>query len=92
MVTFILLLKKAKKAKVFILNDWETRNEISEHRSLFFWIPRLDQLQDMIDWTKWECRIVKKINLSCTIEILLVNSIEYSYVAKPGNNSGLLLS
>ncbi len=54
------IVKKGKKAKVFILNDWETGNEISEHRSLYFWILRLDQLQEMIDWTKWECRIVKK--------------------------------
>lgn len=51
---------KKGPARICILNDWEARNEIIDHRSLFFWIPRLDQLQNMIDWTKWECRIIKK--------------------------------
>jgi len=54
------IVKKSKKAKLFILNYWESRNDVSEPKSLFFWIPRLDQLQEMIDWMKWECRIVKK--------------------------------
>lgn len=51
---------KTLSYKILILNDWESRHEIIDHRSLFFWIPRLDQIQDMIDWTKWECRIIKK--------------------------------
>jgi hypothetical protein len=47
-------------SKVCILNDWETRNHVIENRSIFIWIPGLDQLQNMIDWTQWEFRITKR--------------------------------
>lgn len=56
------VIKKSRKAKLFILNYWKARDDISEPKSLFFWIPRLDQLQEMIDWTKWECSIIKRKN------------------------------
>ena len=52
-------------SKTYILNDLETKSYISDYinkeRGSFIWVPRLDQLQKMIDWTKWELGIRKKI-------------------------------
>ncbi len=49
--------------RVCILNDWETRTHIVENRNAFIWLPRLDQLQNMIDWTRWEFKITKKTHI-----------------------------
>lgn len=57
---FYVSLRDGVVTKVFILGDWETRNHIAENRSLYVWLPRLDQLQKMIDWTQWELTITKK--------------------------------
>jgi hypothetical protein len=54
-------LGKRIPSKFCILNDWETKSYIIDHRDSFIWIPRLDQVQKMIDWTKWEYRIKKKV-------------------------------
>lgn len=52
-------------SKISILNDLETKSYISDYiekeRGSFIWVPRLDQLQKMIDWTKWELGIRKKV-------------------------------
>ncbi|HMK50625.1 MAG TPA: hypothetical protein VK435_11275, partial [Thermodesulfovibrionales bacterium] len=45
--------------KTFVLNDWETRDDIVAHRDLYVWLPRLDQLQMLVDWTLWEFKITK---------------------------------
>ncbi|MEW6002457.1 MAG: hypothetical protein AB1638_07415 [Nitrospirota bacterium] len=79
---FYIAMKKSRRlrpVKISILNDWETRNHIIEHRDLFIWIPRLDQLQEIVDWKNWECRIRKK------------DKLEMHYISISGKqNSGIV--
>ncbi len=57
---FVSLKSERPRCKVCVLGDWETRSHIAENRDAFIWLPRLDQLQSMVDWTHWEFRITKR--------------------------------
>ncbi|MEW6215190.1 MAG: hypothetical protein AB1478_08320 [Nitrospirota bacterium] len=54
---------KIKPTKIHVLNDWETKSYIIDHRDYFVWIPHLDQLHEMVDWINWEIGIRKRDKL-----------------------------